>query len=63
VEVSNWINEFDQRNVVDSITRAKVRMNTPPFSTCSSTGSDHPNQVEQLLYEPSCPRPHPNPSP
>ena len=24
VEVSNWINEFDQRNVVDSITRAKV---------------------------------------
>ena len=25
VEVSNWINEFDQRNVVDSVTRAKVR--------------------------------------
>ena len=24
VEVSNWINEFDQRNVVDSVARAKV---------------------------------------
>ena len=62
MEVSNWINEFDQRNVVDSITRAKVEglgLGTLTLTlTLALTLTPNPEplpraKVEGLLFEAS----------